>query len=39
MRVWICPSCKAIREWEKPLVMKICHNCQVEMEVYDDGQG
>jgi len=35
MKYWKCPKCKRIRKYEKKLVMKVCHVCQVEMEVVD----
>jgi hypothetical protein len=35
MKYWECPNCKRQREYETPLSLKVCHNCQIEMEVID----
>ena len=41
MKQWKCPNCGRVRKYNEWLnvVMKVCHACQVRMEVveYDKG--
>jgi len=39
MKEWKCPKCWRTRKYEKELVMKVCHACQVEMVILNDLKG
>lgn len=36
LQKWKCPCCKRMRKWSGFLVMKVCHVCQIEMEVVEE---